>query len=99
MPSVLVSTPLRTARAFISPDHAAADPATLPTADGDQRPLGYAYSTPLSKRPGPDPQAGAYDQESQTWLGPDGKPIEAGYSSWTRTGIYNDDRYLDDICA
>ncbi|GAA2431272.1 hypothetical protein GCM10010191_51270 [Actinomadura vinacea] len=103
MPSVLTRPPLRTTRAFLSPDHADIDLESIPTPEGDQRPFGYAYSTPWGAEddgPGADPQAGYYDPESQTWRGPDGEEITAGYSSWTQTGTSKPyDKYLDDICA
>ncbi|WP_018653833.1 hypothetical protein [Actinomadura flavalba] len=103
MSIVLTRPPLRTTRAFISPDHAVFDPQDVPSTDGDERPFGYAYSTPwgTEKRADADgdPQAGHYDPVSQTWRGADGEDVVAGYSSYTKTGIGSTDRVLDDLCA
>ncbi|NDU74669.1 hypothetical protein GWI34_18855 [Actinomadura sp. DSM 109109] len=106
MPGTLTRPALRTSRAFISPDHAGFDPAAVPTPDGDERPFGYAYSTPWGTpddgAPAADPQAGHYDPVTQTWVGPNGEDVTAGYSSYTTTGSGQPpwgDRILDDVCA
>ncbi|WP_157431717.1 hypothetical protein [Actinomadura hibisca] len=100
MPSVLTRHPLRTTRAFLSPDHSEVDLEAMASNEGDERPFGYAYTAPWTgEGPGADPQAGSYDPESQTWKGPDGYDITAGYTSWTKTGVYGGDKYIDDHCA
>lgn len=100
MPSVLTQAPLRTSRPFISPEHA--DPDTIAGAQGGEQPFGYAYAEPFTPVPcEASPQAGHYDRESQTWVGPGGEDITAGYPSYTRTcrpwGC--EDRIVDDVCG
>ncbi|GAA2087117.1 hypothetical protein [Actinomadura alba] len=101
MSNVITPPPLRTSRPFLSPDHANIDPSAIPGPEGDERPFAYAYAEPWNPAwvDGPDPQAGHYDPESQTWVAPEGD-ITAGYSSYTQT-YYSPpfDKTLDDICA
>ncbi|NBE96318.1 hypothetical protein FE391_23025 [Nonomuraea sp. KC401] len=100
MSNVIAQTPIRTSRSFLSPAHANIDPSLIPGPEGDEQPFAYAYAELWNPvvAPGPDPQAGHYDPESQTWVAPEGD-ITAGYSSYTSTNYPNIDHILDDICA